>query len=433
MRSVLGPGCYVHFDRDLCTGCTDCVRACPTRAIRVQNSKSALIVDQCIGCGECLRVCPTGALTAATSELEEVAQDQISVAIVSPVLYAQVAEVMPQDVLRGLRRMGFQHTMDLSYQIELFQAATREFIERNRTAPQAPWPLISPVCPVVLRLIDVQFPSLRPHVLPFLRPTALLARDVKPRLIQEYGVEEAAVVLYHITPNRSSLPGERSYVDKVLGINDVYSELMRHLQPSPTPPPIPLAHDPPEQDRFKYGTTSKGVLWGMSGGEIAGLDTDRSLAISGLSETIAYLQKIELGLFRDIEYIEFRTCPAGCVGGKHAAVDKYLAQSALQKLARMLGAGQNVTRDQIINLYNAGWFVAAPDDTEPVYRSGMHREPLTIASLQEIDTLLEKIQGKDCALCGAPNCRTFAEDVVRSRASLRDCFLMCKRERSGPK
>jgi Na+-translocating ferredoxin:NAD+ oxidoreductase RNF subunit RnfB len=32
------------------------------------------------------------------------------------------------------------------------------------------------------------------------------------------------------------------------------------------------------------------------------------------------------------------------------------------------------------------------------------------------------IHGNDCASCGAPDCRTFAEDVVRGEANLKDCF-----------
>ena len=51
-------------------------------------------------------------------------------------------------------------------------------------------------------------------------------------------------------------------------------------------------------------------------------------------------------------------------------------------------------------------------------------EPLSIESLQEIDMLLMRINGKDCEACGAPDCRTFAEDVVRERASQKDCFLI---------
>ena len=71
----------------------------------------------------------------------------------------------------------------MSYFLEMFQYATEEFISRNRKSRLAPWPLISPVCPVVARLIAFHFPILLPNVLPVLRPVALMAREVKSHLI----------------------------------------------------------------------------------------------------------------------------------------------------------------------------------------------------------------------------------------------------------
>ena len=107
---------------------------------------------------------------------------------------------MPKDILFGLREMGFQHTIDMSYFLEMFQCATEEFIKRNRETRKAPWPLISPVCPVVVRLIAFQFPSLIPNVLPVLRPVALMAREVKRRIIPYYMETGEPVVLYYINP-----------------------------------------------------------------------------------------------------------------------------------------------------------------------------------------------------------------------------------------
>ncbi len=177
---------FVQFDDDLCTGCGSCLRICPTKAIRVRKNKSIRIVDQCIGCGQCLRICPAGAVSALTAEPVLPPQDHVAVALVSPVLYAQFPDVMPKDILQGLRQMGFHHTIDMTYFLEMFQYATEEFIKRNHETQQAPWPLISPVCPVVVRLIAFKFPSLMPHVLPVLRPIALMKREVKERIIPDY-------------------------------------------------------------------------------------------------------------------------------------------------------------------------------------------------------------------------------------------------------
>jgi Na+-translocating ferredoxin:NAD+ oxidoreductase RNF subunit RnfB len=41
--------------------------------------------------------------------------------------------------------------------------------------------------------------------------------------------------------------------------------------------------------------------------------------------------------------------------------------------------------------------------------------------MQKIEKVLQLIKGTDCTACGAPDCRTFAEDVVRGEAKLNDC------------
>jgi Na+-translocating ferredoxin:NAD+ oxidoreductase RNF subunit RnfB len=417
---------FVRFDDQLCTGCASCLRVCPTKAIRVKNKKSIRIVDQCIGCGECIRACPESAVSAATKGPEVLKKDQVAIALVSPVLYAQFPGVMPKDVLLGLRQMGFQHTIDMSYFLEIFQCATEEFIKRNRQSRKAPWPLISPVCPVVVRLIAFKFPNLLANVLPVLRPVALMAREVKTRIIPEYIEKAEAVALYYINPcpTKREPAGLRSGkrpgpTEIALGINDIYPELVRHVEQIQQADKIPFY-----QTRSEYETCATGnaSMWGMSGGEIAEMDIDRSLAVSGLPETISYLEKIEMGLFQDIEYIEFRTCPEGCLGGVLTAIDKYLAKSAVQKMVKMFGLGRRLPRENILRLYQKGEFQTEKNPSKLTHLYGAQKEALSIDAIQKIEKIMGLIQGTDCAACGAPDCRTFAEDVVRGTAALKDCL-----------
>jgi ferredoxin len=89
----------------------------------MKDKKAVWIVEQCIGCGECIRVCRERAVSAASETPEVLNENHIAIALVSPVLYAQFPGVMPKDVLLGLRQMGFQHTIDMSYFLEIFQYA----------------------------------------------------------------------------------------------------------------------------------------------------------------------------------------------------------------------------------------------------------------------------------------------------------------------
>ena len=62
---------YVQIDPKLCNGCVLCMRACPTKAIRVRNGDVARIEGVCIDCAECVRVCPRGAVKAVTTDFDD--------------------------------------------------------------------------------------------------------------------------------------------------------------------------------------------------------------------------------------------------------------------------------------------------------------------------------------------------------------------------
>jgi ferredoxin len=427
---------YVRFHEERCTGCAACLRVCPTKAIRIRREKSIRIVDQCIGCGACIRACPAGAVSAATIGVEGIGRDHAAIALVSPVLYAQFPGFMPGGVLLGLHRMGFRHTVDMSFFLEMFQYAAEEFIQRNRRSAVSPWPLISPICPVVVRIIAFQFPSLLPHVLPVLRPVALMAREVRERIIPAYEDQGRDVVLYYINPCPTksqplSAPGptRRPQREAAIGINDIYPELRRQVDQILDSDLIPYSGS-----GFEFETCSSGnaALGAMSGGEIADMDVEKSLSVHGLQETITYLHKIEMGILRDFEYIEFRTCREGCLGGVLTAVDPYIARRNVQKMIGVFGVGRRLPRDTILRLYEKGRFRTDQNTQELTRLFGARRPALSLEEAQKIEAILDLIEGRDCGACGSPDCPTFAEDVVRGNAALGDCiWLQARRQKEA--
>ena len=60
----------VHLDADLCVGCINCIKHCPTGAIRVHDGKAHINAKFCIDCGECIRICPHHAKQADYDSLE---------------------------------------------------------------------------------------------------------------------------------------------------------------------------------------------------------------------------------------------------------------------------------------------------------------------------------------------------------------------------
>jgi ferredoxin len=435
MRSEPHQVPYVRFHPERCTGCAACLKVCPTKAIRIREGSSIAFVDRCVGCGACIRACSAGAISAAVRKPEHIGEGHVAIALVSPVLYAQFPNVMPKYVLQGLRRMGFHHTIDSSIFLEMFQFAAAEFIRRNRKSLAAPWPLISPVCPAVVRLIAFRFPRLLAHVLPVLRPVALMAREVKERLLPRYAAEGRQVILYVINPcptmgEMRTVAGDSALplLEVSIGVNDIYPEL-RHRIDEVLSDVAPFSR---AEFEFETCATGNASLVAMSGGEITTMRIQKSVAVSGLKESMDYLTKIELGLFRDVEYFELRTCREGCLGGVLNAADKYLAKSNVHRMIHIYGLGRRISRHAILQLYDRGRF---QPEQSPMALADLFADlkpALTLDQMEQIERILKDVAGYGCGACGAPDCATFAEDVVRGIGSPEDCIWIRTKQRNTP-
>ena len=410
---------YVEIDETRCNGCVLCMKACPTKAIRVKENRIARIEGVCIDCGECVRVCPRNAIKAITIRPHELEKSHFEIVSPSPVIYAQFGEdVMPNDILLALRRMGFRYVHDQSYTNEMFNVAMELYIQERRKDTDAPWPLISPICPVVVRLISHRFPSLLQHIPPLVAPREIVAREAKRRLSEKYGCSEDEINVLHITPCpakmvciKEPLFQERSYLDAAVGISHVYDRVAENLKGL-------------EEDMVLHHSGGIGLGWGMSGGEIAGLNMN-CLAVSGLQETIKYLGKIELGLLNHIDYIEFRLCTEGCLGGPLTVADKYQAKHNLQRLVRMFGVEKRVKYEYVRRLYEKGWFFT---DKREFKVQALSKEEISkkLEKQTRVEEILAKLPRKECGVCGSPDCQTFAQDVVEGRATVDQCIFLSR-------
>ena len=74
-------GKSVYLLENQCKGCTNCIKHCPTQAIRVRNGKAVITTDQCIDCGECIRICPHHAKKAKRGFIDAINHYDYTVAL----------------------------------------------------------------------------------------------------------------------------------------------------------------------------------------------------------------------------------------------------------------------------------------------------------------------------------------------------------------
>ena len=51
------------IDREKCSGCEECLEACPPQAIEIKDDCAWIMSDLCEECGECVPVCPEDAIS----------------------------------------------------------------------------------------------------------------------------------------------------------------------------------------------------------------------------------------------------------------------------------------------------------------------------------------------------------------------------------
>jgi len=419
-KSAKNPGNvnYVWIDETRCNGCVLCMKACSTKAIRVKENRLAVIEESmCIDCGECIRTCPRGAIKTAAAEDGNVDLSK-AVLIVSPVLYTQFgANADPGKVISALKKKGFLHVYDECHAQELFNIAVEKYIRENRDRPGVSLPLISPVCPVAVRLIANRFPTLLKNIIPLLPPRELSAREARKQLIKLHGLEKKEIKVFSITPCsakmlsiKSPILVEQSYLDRAMGINSVCNYVVKHLQSGCRTDPT-------------HKTSGVGIGWCMSGGEIAAMEEGNFLAVSGIKETIRYLEKIEMGMLNGIDYVEFRTCAEGCIGGPLTVCDKYQAKHTVQRIVRTVGPERTVKKEMALQLYEKGWFFTKKKNEPCLDEPSQRSFSRAIERQEKVENIHQQLPGKECGICGSPDCRTFAEDVVDGRASLEQCIF----------
>lgn len=407
----------LYIDPEKCDGRMACLRVCPTEAIRVRKSQAEILEDMCIDCGECIAACPSSAIIAQTDSFTDFSKFEHVVAIPSPVLYGQFSrEILPNKILSGLKKIGFDDVGDVAQACELVSMALEEFWAEYH----GPRPVISAFCPTIVRLVQVRFTDLSELLLPIESPMEIAAREMKRKKSKELGLGQRRIGAIYVTPCPAKMVAIRrhprkkiSYLDGAISIADIYGPLLSAMSD--------LEEVPEDGAMEKF--SGIGLGWPILGGLTKSLESENCLAVSGLNEVVRIFEDIENGKLRDIEFIECQACHTGCIGGSLTVDNPYMARNKIMKLVKILGEEPRQDRRQIRRLYRDRYFSL---DKKLVLRpvrpldEDVSRAIQLMKQKREIFDSLPKI---DCGACGSPNCMAFAEDVVRGEVEITGCVF----------
>ncbi len=405
----------VRIDRRKCVGCTNCIKSCPTEAIRVQRGKAKILEDRCIDCGECLRACPHHAMVAVTTPVGELNLYPYNIVIPCVSLHSQFRNASREDINGALYAMGFDFIYEEARAAEILAEALRVYLRSG----DANFPVISCNCPVVPRLVTTLFPNLIDNLSPFVSATEIAARVAKNEFCEIMQVDRSSVGCYYIAPCsarmtniRNPLGIEHSDVDGVYSLRDLYATIMEHINANET-----------TQKDIPFPAGSYGMGTAVVGGLSSAVGTEHYLAVDGIYNVMQCLEEIDNERLRKLMLVEASACGGGCVGGPLLFENQFVAKNRNRRMANSQPR-YDLEKDEHIDKYINSSIIRYDIPFKP--RSVMKlSEDIgeAMRMMERMEDIVKRLPGLDCGSCGSPSCHTLAEDIVRGQAVEMDCIF----------
>lgn len=349
-----------------------CVHACPARAIRVREGRPRILDHLCVDCTACAAACPSGVFDMACSDaLPPLTAD--TVLLLPPPFLVQFEPITaPADVLRALNGLGFkQIRLFAEWETALRRAALQYASEHPEIRP-----VFAPLCPAVTSLIQLRFPSLLPHIAPFLSPVEAVRENLAA----------AHMLFVPACPAHTRLLRDPSVMSRI----DVVapSALTAAIRPA-----LRRSH------RESPGAQA--------------LQKSDVLEVWGIHRAAAFLDRTENGLMQDCGVVELYACEQGCFGAPAWRADPFASRIRFERMPPDSYAVTDAPRAAAIQR-----------TAELLPRAGVRLDAdmrRAMEKLARIDALNKTLPGRDCGVCGAPACSALAEDIVMGNASIDDC------------
>ncbi|MDR1944199.1 MAG: Fe-S cluster protein [Synergistaceae bacterium] len=410
----------IKISYSACHGCVNCIKSCPTEAIRVIAGSITIIKDICIDCGECLRACERKALGLDDDDWDLIRAHGSVDAVPDPTFFSQFGSFWhPYNAKTALAENGINLIVDdLEDAFDLSAFATARLIDGMS---QDQLPLISVYCPSVVRLIQLEYPELLTRLIPVDNPIDIAAEMWRQRTKSFAPLTLFSPCPAKITMVRDPVARQPSSIQHTVSVKKVVHTLM-------------ASGVKVSSDSSKDSSDSRFfATWAMRGGEsrhIAKM-AKRDLtviAVSGLRNTMDLLEQLELGRLRGVDFVECRTCDLGCFGGVAVPESRFLAHLKYRNITTNV----NVTperEEEIALIYEKEklWKRAEPIPSR-------QRLPLSndlgeaMSRLKQMKAIFAELPHIDCGACGRPSCKAMAEDVAREQGGITDCIFKLRED-----
>lgn len=398
-----------------CQDCYKCIRHCPVKAIRVENSHAKIIPELCVFCGDCVIDCPSHAkhirddIAKAKHLLSQKKKVYVSLA---PSFTSEFTDYTKEQLIAAIKNLGFYAVSETALGADLVSAQLAEDLQKAQKDAQGQKLFLSSACPAVVEYIKYYQPELAHCITDRASPLLAHARYLKKLFGSDIGI---VFIGPCIAKKR-----EADTWDEV-DVSLTYQELRKWFVAEGTRPDTAIPFGKENEQTFIPRRAAKGSLYPIDGGMIESCKAYnnfsgiRSMVVSGMEEVRHALEGFDITALKKPLFIELLACAGGCINGPGTT------NKDSGTYRRLLVENYAETADEVLDsetLNNK----PALEGTLPgeAHKRPPYREEEIKNALRSVGkyTVADEL---NCASCGYDTCREFAEAILENRAEKTMC------------
>lgn len=406
---------WIKFEKGNCSDCYKCLRACPSKAIKIVDNHAEIVEDMCIVCGHCQTVCPQGIIKINSRMLQvkkAIMEGKKVVASVAPSFAGAFNFEHPGQFVTALKRLGFSHIEETAVGAEYVK---KEYVTYLKEGTYDNF--ITTSCPSANYLIEKYYSGCLPYMAPVVSPMLAHGKLIR----KKYGIDTFVVFIGPCIAKKheANEPQHNDLIDEVLTFDEIEKWLKKEN--------IPVKEL--EQSEFDASAFRGGAYFPVRGGILGSWEDVcqrhgyEYVQVDGIDACKRMLEALETESLQGV-CVELNMCEGACMGGPgmpEEAPNFYVREKRVKDYAKTQLASELAKESHFIPLELGKCFVP-------------HQVVLPEPSEEEIEKILHsmgKFQKSDelnCNTCGYRTCREKAKAVAAGMSEISMCLPFVRKK-----